>query len=174
MVKLIATLTLFTLLSSCSHYVMRSYPQKEVTADQNCDVALIRIHPPDSIADKVGEIIMDDLGLSINCSEDETIDYLKKEACSLNAQIILIKEIQRSDLESYCYRCTGAFYKLKSGANPVQTLKYFDQERINKREQKDRKKKISRTMLIIHGIRHWTMIILRFGRNHPTTHSYIY
>ena len=158
---LVVILFVFT---NCSHYVMRSYKKSEKEQEQNCDPVIVRIHPSDSIADKLGEIIMDDLGLSINCSESETIEYLKKEACSINSDIILIKEIKRPDRESYCYRCTGAFYKLKPKANPIQTKKYFEQEKINKREQKDRKKKIERTAFLIGAIRHWAHIIAGFGK----------
>ena len=152
MLKPVFILISLFLLSSCSHVIWKTYDNSEEPID--CGLALVRVHPPDSVAEKIGEVILDDLGISVNCSEEKAINYLKNEACRIGAQIVFIKEIKRPDEESYCYRCTGVFYKYKPGANTLQSNKYYDKERIKKREQLDRKKKISRTIRLVRIFHH--------------------
>jgi hypothetical protein len=154
MSRLLTVSLILISLASCSPAVYRTYDKNKTEEAKDCGLALVRIHPPDSTAEKIGEILIDDFGASVNCSEEKTLDYIKNEGCTVGAQIVLIREIKRPNDESFCYRCTAVFYKYKPGASPIKTNKYFDEMRIKKREQLDRKKQIHRTVRIIHTTAH--------------------
>jgi hypothetical protein len=164
--RLIIPLFIIIFFESCSPSVYRTYKKEDNEDANTCGLVLVRIHPPDSIVDKVGEILIDDIGTSIDCSEEKTINYIKKEACSVGAQVVLIKEIKRPDNESYCYRCTAVLYKYKPGAKPIKQNKYYDTIKIKKREQRDRKKKISRTINILDTIHHIIHLFIFHDHEH--------
>ncbi len=107
MFRLIIPLFIIVLFESCSPSIYRTYKDEDNEDANNCGLVLVRIHPADSVVEEIGEILIDDIGISLSCSEEKTINYIKKEACSKGAQVVLIKEIKRPDNESYCYRCTG-------------------------------------------------------------------
>ena len=152
--------------SGCSHVVWRSYKtamNDSIQIDTSgCDVAFVRIHPNDSIAENIGQIELSDLGVSFICSEKDVINFLNKEACNIGAQIVLIKNIKRPNVKSYCFRCTAVLYRLKYNASMVATNKYFEEERIYKRSKKDTKGKIARTFYILANIRY---IIYAYNQN---------
>lgn len=164
-------LILFSL-ASCSPAVYRTYDKNKKEEAVDCGLALVRVHPHDSIAEKIGEVLIDDFGASVNCGEETTLNYIKNEACSVGAQIVLIREIHRPDEGSFCYRCTAVFYKYKPGATPIKTNKYFDEMRIKKREQLDRKKQIGRTVGIIHTTGH--VVRAYTGDEHERHHCWAY
>ncbi len=154
MARLLSISLILISFASGSPAVYRTYEVDKTEKVNDCGLTLVRIHPPDSIADKIGEILIDDFGASVNCSEEKTLDYIKNEGCSVGAQIVLIREIKRPDNESFCYRCVAVFYKYKPGVNPIKTTKYFGEMRIQKREQLDRKKQIRRTVMLVATVRH--------------------
>lgn len=153
------------LFASCSPKVYRTY-EKDSDEAPDCGLVMVRVHPPDSVAEQVGEILIDDPGASVDCSEWKTINYIKNEACKLGAEIVLIKNIERPDFKSYCYRCTGVLYKYKAGAKPIKPSKYYDKTRIKKREQRDRAKQMGRTVGILGTVYHIVHLFTGFGHHH--------
>ncbi len=157
-------------LAGCSPAVYRTYDKSKTQEANDCGLALVRVHPPDSTAEKIGEILIDDFGASVNCSEEKTLDYIKTEGCSVGAQVVLIREIKRPNCESFCYRCSAVFYRYKPGATPINTIKYFDELRIKRREQLDRKKQIRRTVRLIAGVRHFVYMVAGHDHGHGKHH----
>lgn len=99
-------------LSGCSHRIVRTGYNKHNEPLNSCEVVIKRnIAIPDADATKVGEIKLGESGLSITCSEKAAIELLTKEACSVDADLILITKERRPDLWSSCYRCNAVFYK---------------------------------------------------------------
>jgi hypothetical protein len=154
MIRLKILLILIIFLECCSPAVYRTYNQDDEEDANTCGLVLVRIHPADSDVEKIGEILIDDIGTSVSCSESKTINFIKNEACSKGAQVVLIKEIKRPDNESYCYRCTAVLYKYKPGAKPLKSNNFYDVTRVKKREQRDRKKQINRTVNFIGRVGH--------------------
>lgn len=61
----------------------------------------------------VGKIDAYDTGLSADCSETTILNLFKKEACSVNADIINITEEQHPNLWSSCYQAKAEFLYFK-------------------------------------------------------------
>src|SRR5690554_6067150 len=102
----------FLLLSGCSHRIVRTGYNKQNEPLNNCEVVIKRnITIPDADATKVGEIKLGESGFSVTCSEKAAIELLTKEACLIDADLILITKERRPDLWSSCYRCNAEFYK---------------------------------------------------------------
>lgn len=98
--------------ANCSYKITRTGYLTNSSNFKNCDIVIKRnIHISDTLATKIGEIKLGDSGFSVNCSEITALEILNKEACSLNADLIIIKEETRPDLWSSCYRCRADFYK---------------------------------------------------------------
>jgi hypothetical protein len=170
-------LTLFAILlfslASCNPAVYRTYKDDKADDSNHCGLVVVRFYIPDSVATKIGEILIDDIGASVNCSEEQTIHYLMNEGCSAGAHIISIRDVKRPDNESYCYRCTALLYQYKPGAKPIKANKYFDMVNIKKREQKDRKHQIKRTIGVIDTIRHIIYILTFRHYENPWVYPFL-
>ncbi len=107
---LIAALSICTFsLNSCSYYVSRD-GYKTFTPKDTCDVYIYRYLYDKSNLIYVGTIKLSESGLTINCDEDDAVAFLKKEACSANANIVnIIREYSPDNLSS-CYRCDAELY----------------------------------------------------------------
>jgi hypothetical protein len=149
MIKRLSYFILLILISGCGPIIMKTYKHDNDGISSDCGLSLVKVHPPDSVVEKIGEIEIDDIGVSLDCSERKIIDYIKKEACAKGAQVVLIKRRKRPDDESFCFRCTAVLYTYKSGALPVKSSNYFADDQIKKRDRKDMRKKISRTSRVI-------------------------
>lgn len=98
--------------SSCSHKVVRSGYQSSDVEKFYCNIPIQKfISVSDTLAEKVGEIRLGDGGLSTKCSEAHAVMTLRREACSINADLIIITEEKLPDGWSSCYRCRASFYR---------------------------------------------------------------
>jgi hypothetical protein len=124
--------------TQCNHSITRiGYGPKKTVAG-NCPIIITRnISNYDTLV-KVGEIKLGDSGFSVSCSEEQAIEILKKEGCSLNANIVLITDEKRSDLLSSCYRCEAIFYKLGNGNAVMNNDPTYKSESIKERVKEDR------------------------------------
>ncbi|MBU2951229.1 hypothetical protein KO493_11020 [Tamlana agarivorans] len=128
--------------TSCSHRIVRTDYNVNKSDYKNCDVIIKRnTNIKDTLITKIGEIKLGESGFSTACSEEHAIKILKKEACAISANLIIITEENRPDLWSSCYRCRADFYKYndtikrESSAND----KIYQPEKVKQRVSKDRK-----------------------------------
>ncbi len=70
----------------------------------------------------VGTISSFDKGLSINCDEAAVLEIFCKEACSVGADIVVIKEEKHPDDWSTCYRAKADFVRFKDRAKAVRLV----------------------------------------------------
>ena len=114
MSQILSFLIVIILFSSCSYDIVRKgYKPIDETAI-NCEIIIKKdTIISDTIAKKIGTVKLHDGGFTVKCSEDLAVKMLKKEACSINADIIVITEERRPDILSSCYRCNADFYKYK-------------------------------------------------------------
>lgn len=137
------------LLSSCSHRIVRSGYSKVNSGYSDCDVIIKKqMNIPASLK-KVGEIKLGDTGFSISCSEEHALELLRKEACSLKANIINIVEESRPDLLSSCYRCRAEFYINTDDNTTYQNDNQYNSANVNTRVYADRTKN---TFIVIGAI----------------------
>jgi hypothetical protein len=110
----LATLTLF--LVSCSHSIVRSGYILPENPSTDCPVSVQYGYAKDidSSARYLGKIKLDDTGFSTSCSESDALAILRKEACALDANTVLITEFKEPSLMSTCYRCSANFYSIKT------------------------------------------------------------
>ena len=133
------------LFSSCSHRIVRSGYKMQENLNNDCEVVIEKnISIPDTVAIKVGEIKLGESGFSMACSEEAALETLKKEACSIDADLILITKEKRPDFWSSCYRCNADFYKFSKldfkenyKSNPT-----YDTNQIKNRVKSDRGKNV--------------------------------
>jgi len=139
MKKIIYLLLLAFFFINCSHKITRIGYQKNSFYNPDCDITIITdpsYYNP--IAYKVGEINIGESSFSVSCSEEKAIEILKKEACSLQADIIVIKHENKPDLWSKCYRCQADFYQLsiKTPENNLHSNKKYLSGKIKERPNK--------------------------------------
>jgi len=133
-------LILSLLLSSCSQRIVRSGYSKVNSEYSDCDVIIKKQMDIPASLKKVGEIKLGDSGFSTNCSEEQALGLLRKEACSLKANIINIVEESRPDLLSSCYRCRAEFYINPDAKTTYQTDNQYNTINVNTRVSADRTK----------------------------------
>lgn len=107
---IVSLLTLY----GCGYKIERTnYEKKDTVID--CDVIIYRnaIFRENKDFQYIGSINLEEAGFSSNCSEEDAIAILKKEACSINANVINITDILLPGYSSSCYRCTAVFYKVE-------------------------------------------------------------
>jgi len=112
MKRLISLLLISLLFTNCTHLILRTGYKVDKSDYKTCDVIIKKgTQIGDTTATKIGKINLTDSGLSLACNEKRAIDILKKEACALDADLILITKEYPPDIISSCYRCTAEFYK---------------------------------------------------------------
>lgn len=112
--KLIYLPVFVFLFANCSHKITRSYQQQPLEA-AGCQVVVKKsLDVPEEVVTKVGSISLGETGFSMNCSENDALAILRREACSLNANLVVITFERRPDLMSSCYRCRANFYQANS------------------------------------------------------------
>jgi hypothetical protein len=129
------------LLTGCSHRIARSGYQKQQVSGE-CNVIIQKdIAVPGDVATLAGGITLGETGLSFNCNEATAMETLKKEACSIDADLVIITEEKRPNLWSSCYRCKAEFYrfstseaKLAYSGHPI-----YDHSEVEKRVKTDRR-----------------------------------
>ena len=100
----------------CSHTIRREYSISNLSGipKENCHVEFYMEMPADNTTfEIVGRIKLGDSGFSMTCSEADALAILRKEACTLGADIVNITEESRPDFWSSCYRADAVFYRLK-------------------------------------------------------------
>ncbi len=106
-------LVLLLIISSCSYKISRNYnvSNKDVIDNNDTDPIIVKKKNLAGLNTKLlGSIKLDDYGFTVNCSEKKAMELLKKEAISINANLINItKEIYPG--YSSCYRCIAYLYK---------------------------------------------------------------
>jgi hypothetical protein len=117
--------------------------QKKKLDNIDCNIALVKYQIySDSVATKIGSIKLGESGFSINCSETDAIKILKREGCSLGADIANIKKESRADIWSSCYRCEADFYKLINNKIIVKSDSTYLQQNVKVRVTNDRTRNI--------------------------------
>ena len=111
----------FLLLTGCSTGIKRTgYKLPEHVQTKNlpqCKIA-IQCYPmfrKDDVT-VVGRISSFDKGFSVNCDEAAVLEIFCKEACSLGADIVVIKEEKHPDDWSTCYRAKAEFVRFNDRA----------------------------------------------------------
>jgi hypothetical protein len=157
MKKFFSLLILLFIISGCSHRIVRSGYSKTNSEYSNCDVIIKKqMDIPPSLK-KVGEIKLGDSGVSISCSEEHALALLRKEACSLKANIINIVQESRPDLLSSCYRCKAEFYINTDVNTSYQTDSQYNSSNVNSRVTDDH---IRNTFIVVGAIGVTVLIIL--------------
>lgn len=123
----------FTLvfLSSCSHKVLRIGYTKTNSEQLACQVSISKSNVVPESAKVMGSIKLGDTGFSVSCSEQKAIQILKKEACSLGANVVLIKSELLPGFLSSCYRCEADFLLIKGIDSSVEQPKIENNESVN-------------------------------------------
>jgi hypothetical protein len=126
---------------SCSHRIVRTgYVSKQIGANE-CLISIVKNQTfTDSIAIKLGEIKLGETGFSTQCNEEDALVILRKEACSLEADIINITDETRSDVWSSCYRCKAVFYKKSSPMIDIKSDITFQEPYLDQRVNSDKKR----------------------------------
>ena len=83
---------------------------------------------------------MHDSGFTTTCSEADAIALLKKEACSVGANLVNITKESRPDMGSSCYRCEAGFFKIHNGKFEIETDPDFTAQEISGRVSKDKRR----------------------------------
>ena len=141
MKKTLLYLILCLVVTGCSYKVTRAgYVELPVTS-RTCDVKLVRNYTlQDSAVTQLGKIGLHDSGFTTGCSEADAIALLKKEACSLGADLVNITKKIRPDMASSCYRCEAGFYKMNDEKVHIKTDTEFTAQNISARVTKDRRR----------------------------------
>jgi hypothetical protein len=121
MKSLIYLLLSSLLFVSCTHLILRTGYQVKKSDYKPCEVIIKKgTQSEDATAIKVGAVLITDSGFSLICNEQDAMDILKREACALDADFILIKKEYEPSIISTCYRCSAEFYKFGI-ADSIQT-----------------------------------------------------
>jgi hypothetical protein len=141
LISIILIISFSLMIFQCSPKISRiGYPESNAAKNSNCEVLIKENAQIDEIIGLViGTIKIGDTGFSSNCSEEDVIKILKEEACVLGAEIINIKEVERPDLSSTCFRCTADFIKLNESINlsDLKSSDNYSEEKIDKRVKED-------------------------------------
>ncbi len=109
----LVTISIFLL--GCAPSVKRiDYHEYPILNGPECVVYLEEPIPGfEPAGDKVGSIKIGDTGFSLNCAYGDVIKILKKEACGLQANYVLVREESREGTRgSSCYRVKADFYRM--------------------------------------------------------------
>ena len=129
--------------TGCSPRIVRTGYQAQPPATEPCELIIKKnFAVSNTLATKVGEIKIGDKGLSVSCTEAHALEILKGEACSLNADLIVITEEKRPGFRSSCYRGRTEFYKFSPGEE-VETVamdEAYSPEKVKERVSRDRRR----------------------------------
>ncbi len=138
-----------TLFIGCAPRLTRiGYDFSSLTGAKECKII---IKENANVSEAMGEIIgtvkISDTGFSTNCSEDDVLNILRREACRLGANMVNITESQQPDMKSTCYRVTADLIRLNEALDieKIESSEQFTQENIEEREETS--KKLSRRIM---------------------------
>lgn len=143
MKRIIYCLLISLLFWNCAHRITRTGYQVKKSDYKFCEVVIQRFTTiSDTVAKKIGEIELDDSGVSTSCSEVDAINILKGEACALNADLIIIVWESRPGLGSTCYSCKAEFYKFDTSTSikGIENDQDYNQDKLQQRVSDDRKR----------------------------------
>jgi hypothetical protein len=138
----IVSFVVLNLCSSCTHAIRRDgYQLNKSNIIKDCGITFLKDVPVDENADSVlGRIKLKDTGFSFACGEDDAIEILKREGCSLGADAIIIISEKRPDFFSSCYRAEAVFVKHKNTGEKfpfADAYQMTDTASVNKRVKAD-------------------------------------
>lgn len=155
--RVICTIVLAFLLMGCSYKTTRigydEIDDKNLNID-SCEVAIVQ--DTSNLGEQVqiiGTIELGETGFTVNCDEEDALQFLKEEACLQGANIVHITSEKRSDFLSSCYRPTATLIRTNdidlttAGANQ----NYYSQEAMSERGSSDNKRKAGMMTLAILG-----------------------
>ncbi len=151
--KILFLVLITATVSSCSYNITRKNYSDDISIQKakeaqksgsaDCDVTIRR--ELDVAKDDVkflGKMKLREGGATWDCTEADAINILKKEACFLGANLIVITHESRPNVWSTCYSCDASFYNsnLNNPINPVAESKkdeHFKSKEVSKRDKKD-------------------------------------
>ncbi|MGV8073014.1 MAG: hypothetical protein AB2L11_00410 [Syntrophobacteraceae bacterium] len=126
-------------LLGCSAGVKRQgYTALTERVPSDCEVVVLGYEAfDDTRMERLGNIEMYDTGFSLYCDEAYVLDLMKKEACSLGADIVNITDEKYPDFWSSCYRAKAEFIRLKNReeAALVKADPHYDDMKVRERSQ---------------------------------------
>ncbi|UII28306.1 hypothetical protein LVD15_07725 [Fulvivirga maritima] len=147
MIRLFYFLISVLLFSSCSYRIARNGYEADKSDYVNCYVKITRhILLDEASTQKLGEIELGETGLTVACNEEKAIEILRGEACSINANLVLITEEKGPDLLSSCYRCKAEFYRLEESELYLINDDTYDPQRIISRISENKSKNTAITL----------------------------
>ncbi|MBD3314188.1 MAG: hypothetical protein GF344_00235 [Chitinivibrionales bacterium] len=88
----------------------------------------------------IGTLKVGDTGFSSRCHEDDILEILRKEACDIGADVVVLRKIRQPDFLSSCYRVTADFVRLSDSTyvERIESDEAYDSTAV-KRRVRDRK-----------------------------------
>lgn len=130
---------LAVVVTACTPAITRvGYTDPGSAAVPDCEVIFKEGGSVDAAMGEVlGQIELDDTGFTIDCGEAEMLALLKNEACSIGANLVLLKEISPPDLMSSCYRVKADLIRLDDAIDPgkMSNSESLTEEAMEAREQ---------------------------------------
>ena len=112
--SIFAFIAFLFLATSCSHLVVRTGYEKQRAAVADCTVNITKDQSVLEYSSQLGKIKLGETGFSIFCSEEKALEILKREACAIEANTVLIVSERSPDWNSTCYRCEAIFLQMNS------------------------------------------------------------
>ena len=111
MIKLLLSILLTSILFACSTLNKRKNLEEghDKTA---CKVLIKRYLPSDNDYTYDSELKVKRNSIPEVCSEEEVKNYLIREACSKQVDMIYIEDEKYPSAENPCYGCTARFYRI--------------------------------------------------------------
>ncbi len=116
---------------SCSYRIMRTYemPPKPLNSQNYSQIKFSKKKDLFGLDAKyLGTIKLDDSGSTVNCSYQDAMELLRKEAGFIEADIVNIINYKAPDGYSTCFRCIAEFYS--SDFDSLDSAVFMQQERI--------------------------------------------
>lgn len=146
----IPTLLLFAVLTGCSYRTTRiGYEEIENDdSDITCEVRFVRDTVSLGELSVIGSIELKETGFTVNCDEEDALQFLREEACLQGANIVHITAEKRADLLSSCYRPTATLIRT-ADAPAVFSHPYYSEQALTERDSSDQKRKAGMIVLSI-------------------------
>lgn len=103
--------------TSCSYRVVRTGYSKQTSPISDCEVRFTKNDSVLTLGTQKGVIQLKDGGFTVSCSEEDALVLLNTEACSVDANVVLITNEQKPNFASSCYRCEAVFISLQMDEN---------------------------------------------------------
>jgi hypothetical protein len=100
------------LFSGCTHAIRRDGYELNKSNSNDCSIQLLKdVSINEEVDTVLGRIQLKDTGFTFACGEDDAIEILKREGCSIGADAVIIISEKRPDFLSSCYRANAVFIK---------------------------------------------------------------